>query len=65
MSDRARWEEPGKAGHRSLTPEWEVVEIDKKERDSAVDRIMVLVVVLTAVPLSVVGGVVTIIATQW
>jgi hypothetical protein len=42
-----------------------VVEIDKKERDSAVDRIMVLVVVLTAVTLSVVGGVVTIIATQW
>ncbi len=65
MSVRARWEEPGRAGQRSLTPEWEVVEIDKKERDSAVDRIMVLVVVLTAVTLSVVGGVVTIIATQW
>jgi hypothetical protein len=65
MSERAGWEEPGKAGRRSLTPEWEVVEIDKKERDSAVDRIMVLVVVLTAVTLSVVGGVVTLIATQW
>jgi hypothetical protein len=62
MADHAQHGETGKARARSLAAEWEVIEIDKKRRDLATDHLVILVVVLTAITVSVVGSAIAVFA---